>query len=57
MTILTKGGIKTVGRLLQKTVEDLLSIRGFGERRLKDLERELKKLGVALKESEATKEG
>jgi len=57
VTILTKGGIKTVGRLLQKTVEDLLSIRGFGERRLKDLERELKKLGVALKESEATKEG
>jgi len=57
-TILTGVGIKSVGGLLQKSRDDLLAIRGFGERRLTEIDRELKKLGVALKTAgSSTKEG
>lgn len=49
ITILTGAGIKSVGGLLQKTEEDLLAIRGFGERRVAEIKEELKKLGIALK--------
>lgn len=56
ITILTGVGIKSVGGLLQKSEEDLLTVRGFGERRLTGIRRELKKLGIALKEVKPSKE-
>ena len=56
ITILTGAGIKSVGGLLQKSKDDLLTIRGFGERRLTEIDRELEKLGVALKAVPAGKQ-
>lgn len=56
VTILAGVGIKSVGGLLQKSGDDILAIRGFGERRLSEIERELKNLGVALKASKTTGE-
>ena len=56
VTILSGSGIKTVGGLLRKPRKELLAIRGFGEQRLVEIDRELRKLGVALKEDESSKE-
>ena len=41
-------GIKTVGELVQKSEQDLLAIRGFGENSLNRVKRALKSLGVSL---------
>jgi len=49
LTILTGAGIKSVGGLAKKSREDLLGIKGFGERRVTEVEKELEKLGAALK--------
>lgn len=49
-TILTGAGIKSVGGLLKKSKDELLGIKGFGERRVAEVERELGKIGAALKE-------
>jgi len=46
---LLDNGIKTVGGLLRKTENDLLSLEGFGERGLKEIKKMLKKLGLELK--------
>ena len=48
--VLEEAGVRTVGGLLQKSEESLLGIRGFGESGLTALRRELKKLGLSLKE-------
>lgn len=49
-TVLTKAGIKSIGGLLGKSEKDLLAVKGFGERRIGEIKRELRKLGTALKE-------
>lgn len=41
-------GIKTVGELVQKSKQDLLAIRGFGESSLNCVKRALESLGVSL---------
>jgi len=48
-TALLGAGVKNVGGLLLKSEDDLLSIKGFGARRLEEVKRELGKLGIALK--------
>lgn len=50
LNTLEEASIKSVGGLLQKTEEDLLDIKGFGEAGLKEVVKALKKLDVALKE-------
>jgi len=46
---LTENSIKTVGGLKQKTEKDLLEIDGFGNKGLKEVKKELKRLNVSLK--------
>lgn len=48
--ILEEAGVRTVGGLAQKTEEDLLNLKGFGETGLAVLKKELRKLSVSLKE-------
>ena len=50
LNTLENSSIKSVGRLLQKTDEDLFDIKGFGEAGLKEVNKALKKLGAALRE-------
>jgi DNA-directed RNA polymerase alpha subunit len=50
---LTKGGIKTLGDLIEKTPWDLLEIRQFGQVSLRDVQSELAKKRMHLKGDEA----
>ncbi len=45
---LTRGGIYTVGELLQKTKEELLKVYFFNEADYKDCKKAMKKLGLNL---------
>lgn len=47
---LTKAGIKTIGDLIEKTPWDLLEIRQFGQRSLRDVQHELAKKHLHLKD-------
>ncbi len=47
---LLRGGIQTVGDLLQKTREDLLKIRNLGKISLVEIEEKLKSIGFKLRE-------
>ena len=49
---LLRGGIQTIGDLLEKTHEDLLKIRNLGKISLNEIEDKLVKLGLSLKPSE-----
>ncbi|MBY0539049.1 DNA-directed RNA polymerase subunit alpha [Patescibacteria group bacterium] len=46
---LTTAGIRTVGGLVRKSAEDLLSIEGIGEKAVEELRQGLAKYGVTLK--------
>ena len=48
--LLIENGIKTVGGLMRKEREDILSIEGMGEKAVVEIEKVLKKNNVALKE-------
>jgi DNA-directed RNA polymerase subunit alpha len=48
VTILSGAGIGTVGDLVGKSVEEIRSIKGFGAKRVKELMKEIEKLGVLL---------
>lgn len=50
LNTLESASVKTVGGLIQKSAEDLMGIKGFGEAGLKEVEKSLKKLGASLKE-------
>lgn len=47
--ILIKGGIKTVGGLLRKSKESVLSLDGMGDKGIKEVEKKIKKMGLELK--------
>lgn len=51
---LLRGGILTVGDLLQKTRDDLLKIRNLGKISLKEIEDKLKSVGLNLREKKVT---
>ncbi|MBQ7170034.1 MAG: DNA-directed RNA polymerase subunit alpha [Synergistaceae bacterium] len=53
---LLRGGIQTVGELLQKSRDDLLKIRNLGKISLKEIEARLQALGYELKPSEPQQE-
>ena len=53
---LLRGGIQTVGELLQKSRDDLLKIRNLGKISLKEIEARLQALGYELKPSAAPQE-
>ncbi len=46
---LINGNIKTVGGLLKKKESDILKLEGFGEKGLKEIKKEIKKIGLELK--------
>lgn len=50
LNTLESGGVKTVGGLLQKSIEDLIAMKGFGATGLKEVQKSLTKLGASLKE-------
>ena len=50
--VLRRGGIKTVGQLLQSSREDLLRLRNMGTKTLAVIEGRLKEKGIALAEDE-----
>ncbi|NIT04573.1 DNA-directed RNA polymerase subunit alpha [Candidatus Saccharibacteria bacterium] len=50
LNTLEGASVKTVGGLIQKTEEDLLDIKGFGETALSEVKKALKKLSASLKE-------
>ncbi len=49
LNCLHRGGISTVGQLLDKTEEDLLSLRSFGARSIEDVKEKLEKKGLSLR--------
>ncbi|MGQ9475589.1 MAG: DNA-directed RNA polymerase subunit alpha [Actinomycetota bacterium] len=49
LNCLHRGGINTVGQLIEKTEEDLLALRSFGARSIEDVKVQLKKRGLSLK--------
>lgn len=49
LNCLHRGGINTVGQLIEKTEEDLLALRSFGARSIEDVKEQLKKRGLSLK--------
>lgn len=49
LNALTNAGIKTVGGLAKKSKEDILAQEGMGEKGLKEIEKALGKIGLALK--------
>jgi len=48
LNCLHRGGINTVGQLVEKTEEDLLALRSFGARSIEDVKEKLAKEGLAL---------
>lgn len=49
LNCLHRGGINTVGQLIEKTEEDLLALRSFGARSIEDVKEQLRKRGLSLK--------
>jgi DNA-directed RNA polymerase subunit alpha len=49
INILEENKIKTIGGLLRKSESDLLKIDGLGEQALKEIKKQLKKLGLEIK--------
>lgn len=49
LNCLHRGGINTVGQLIEKTEEDLLALRSFGARSIEDVKDQLRKRGLSLK--------
>ncbi|MFW6113860.1 MAG: DNA-directed RNA polymerase subunit alpha [Actinomycetota bacterium] len=52
LNCLHRGGINTVGQLMEKTEEDLLALRSFGARSIEDVKEKLAKEGLALRSKE-----
>jgi DNA-directed RNA polymerase subunit alpha len=52
LNCLHRGGINTVGQLVEKTEEDLLALRSFGARSIEDVKEKLAKEGLALRTKE-----
>ncbi len=48
MNCLRRGGISTVGELIGKGEQELLSLRNFGQKSKQELEERLKALGLSL---------
>lgn len=49
LNILSQAGIRTVGGLVKKREEDLLSIEGFGKKSVQEIKQALESFGLALK--------
>lgn len=52
LNCLHRGGINTVGQLVEKTEEDLLALRSFGARSIEDVKEKLAKEGLSLRSKE-----
>lgn len=50
LNALSAANIRTVGGLVRKTEADILEIEGLGDKGLKEIKKELKKMGLSLKE-------
>jgi DNA-directed RNA polymerase subunit alpha len=49
---LKREGVATVGDLVQKTEEDLLEIRNFGQKSIDEVKAKLEDLGLSLRKKE-----
>jgi DNA-directed RNA polymerase subunit alpha len=52
LNCLHRGGINTVGQLVEKTENDLLALRSFGARSIEDVKEKLEKRGLSLRSKE-----
>ncbi len=52
LNCLHRGGINTVGQLIEKTEDDLLALRSFGARSIEDVKEKLEKRGFGLRSRE-----
>jgi DNA-directed RNA polymerase subunit alpha len=52
LNCLHRGGINTVGQLVEKTEEDLMALRSFGARSIEDVKEKLEKRGLKLRSKE-----
>jgi DNA-directed RNA polymerase subunit alpha len=52
LNCLHRGGINTIGQLIEKTEEDLLALRSFGAHSLEDVKEKLAKEGLSLRVKE-----
>ena len=52
LNCLHRGGISTVGQLVEKTEDDLLALRSFGARSIEDVKEKLEKRGLMLRSKE-----
>ncbi len=52
LNCLHRGGINTVGQLVEKTEDDLLALRSFGARSIEDVKEKLEKRGFSLRSKE-----
>jgi len=52
LNCLHRGGISTVGQLVEKTEDDLLALRSFGARSIEDVKEKLEKRGFMLRSKE-----
>jgi DNA-directed RNA polymerase subunit alpha len=52
LNCLHRGGINTVGQLVEKTQEDLMALRSFGARSIEDVKEKLEKRGFKLRSKE-----
>ena len=52
LNCLHRGGINTVGQLVEKTEDDLLALRSFGARSIEDVKEKLEKRGFGLRSRE-----
>ncbi len=52
LNCLHRGGINTVGQLIEKTEDDLLALRSFGARSIEDVKEKLEKRGLNLRSKE-----
>ena len=53
---LMRGGIHTIGDLLQKSRDDLLNIRNLGKKSLTEIEKKITKAGLTLRDNSAEPE-
>lgn len=52
LNCLHRGGISTLGQLIEKTEDDLLALRSFGARSIEDVKEKLAKRGLSLRSKE-----
>jgi len=52
LNCLHRGGINSVGQLIEKTEDDLLALRSFGARSIEDVKEKLEKRGFGLRSRE-----